>query len=133
MTEGNEVEELTNIFRTLIIQQRNLEEQLTRLNDSIVNTNERLNLLIDSNQDTSRNIEIEAVPAETEAVPVAQQPDLPRRGSFEIGDRVIVTNKYRGLKGTKGTIVSLSNAQATVKPDNNGVNFRKYKQNLRRL
>ena len=133
MTEGNEVEELTNIFRTLIIQQRNLEEQLTRLNDSIVDTNERLNLLINSNQDTSRDIEIEAVPAETEAVPVTQQPELPRRGSFEIGDRVIVTNKYRGLKGTKGTIVSLSNAQATVKPDNNGVNFRKYKQNLRRL
>ena len=72
MTEGNEVEELTNIFRTLIIQQRNLEEQLTRLNDSIVDTNERLNLLINSNQDTSRNIEIEAVPAETEAVPVTQ-------------------------------------------------------------
>jgi hypothetical protein len=133
MTEGNEVEELTNVFRELIIQQHNLKEQLTRLNESIVNTNERLNLLIDSGQDTNRNNEVLSIPADNQAIPSTEQPDLARRGSFEVGDRVVVTNKYRGLKGTKGTIVSLSNAQATVKPDNNGATFRKYKQNLRRL
>ena len=123
MTEDNEIEELTNVFRTLILQQRNLEQQLTRLNESILNTNERLNLLIDNNQEQDN---------EPETVTVIEQSETPRRGILEVGDRVIVTNRYRGLQGTRGTIVSLSNAQATVKPDN-GANFRKYKQNLRRI
>ena len=123
MTEDNEIEELTNVFRTLILQQRNLEQQLTRLNESILNTNERLNLLIDNNQEQDN---------EPETVTVIEQSETPRRGILEVGDRVIVTNRYRGLQGTRGTIVSLSNAQATVKPDN-GANFRKYKQNLCRI
>ena len=123
MTENNKIEELTNVFRTLILQQRNLEQQLTRLNESILNTNERLNLLIDNNQEQDN---------EPETVTVIEQSETPRRGILEVGDRVIVTNRYRGLQGTRGTIVSLSNAQATVKPDN-GANFRKYKQNLRRI
>ena len=29
MNEGNEIEDLTNLFRTLILQQRNLEQQLS--------------------------------------------------------------------------------------------------------
>ena len=33
MTKGNEIEELTNIFRTLITQQHNLEQQHSRLNE----------------------------------------------------------------------------------------------------
>ena len=92
MTKDNEIEELTNVFRTLILQQRNLEQQLTRLNESILNTNERLNLLIDTNQETDN---------ETESVTVTEQPETLRRGSFEVGDRVIVTNRYQGLQGTK--------------------------------
>ena len=78
------------------------------MNESITNTNERLNLLIDTNQETN-NI-TETVPDRIESVPSTEQPDTLRRGSFEVGNRDIVTNKYRGFKGTTGTIVSLSNA-----------------------
>ena len=85
MTEDNEIEELTNVFRTLILQQRNLEQQLTRLNESILNTNERLNLLIDNNQEQDN---------EPETVTVIEQSETPRRGILEVGDRVIVTNRY---------------------------------------
>jgi hypothetical protein len=133
MTEGNEVEELTNAFRELITQQRNLKEELTRLNDTIENTNERLNLLINSEQESSRKNEVQPTTVINQEITSTEQHDPPRRGNLKIGDRVIVKNKYRGLKGTKGTIISLSNAQATVRPDNNGATFRKYRQNLRRL
>ena len=122
MTEGNEEEELTDIFKTLLLQQRDLQQQLTTLNQSITNTNERLNLLLETNQEPNGNIETSAIINE----PVR------RRNSFDIGDRVIVTNRYRGLQGTVGKIIKLSNAQATIETDN-GETFRKYKQNLRRL
>ena len=38
------------------------------------------------------------VPVATESVPSTEHPKTLRRGSFEVGDRVIVTNKCRGLK-----------------------------------
>ena len=123
MTEGNEVEELTDIFRTLLLQQRDLQQQLTTLNQSIANTNERLSLLLETNQEEPNGI------TETSAT---INDSIRRRNSFEIGDRVIVTNRYRGLQGTVGKIIKLSNAQATIETDN-GETFRKYKQNLRKL
>ena len=123
MTEGNEVEELTDIFRTLLLQQRDLQQQLTTLNQSIAHTNERLSLLLETNQEEPNGI------TETSAT---INDSIRRRNSFEIGDRVIVTNRYRGLQGTVGKIIKLSNAQATIEADN-GETFRKYKQNLRKL
>ena len=123
MTKGNEVEELTDIFRTLLLQQRDLQQQLTTLNQSIAHTNERLSLLLETNQEEPNGI------TETSAT---INDSIRRRNSFEIGDRVIVTNRYRGLQGTVGKIIKLSNAQATIEADN-GETFRKYKQNLRKL
>ena len=123
MTEGNEVEELTDIFRTLLLQQRDLQQQLTTLNQSIAHTNERLSLLLETNQEEPNGI------TETSAT---INDSIKRRNSFEIGDRVIVTNRYRGLQGTVGKIIKLSNAQATIEADNRET-FRKYKQNLRKL
>jgi hypothetical protein len=93
MTEGNEVEELTNAF-----QERSPTNNSYKPRNYIYGT--------------ARSS---------------------KKRKFKNSDRVIVKNKYRGLKGTKGTIISLSNAQATVRPDNNGATFRKYRQNLRRL
>ena len=85
MTEGNEVEELTNAFRELITQQRNLKEELTRLNNAIENTNERLNLLINAEQESSRENEIQTTTVINQEIPFTEQPDPPRRGSLKIG------------------------------------------------
>lgn len=48
-----------------------------------------------------------------------------------VGDRVEVLNSYRGLKETRGVVVKVTGSQATINPDNDGPNFRKYKRNLK--
>jgi chromosome segregation ATPase len=84
MTEGNEVEELTNAFRELITQQRNLKKELTKLNDTIENTNERLNLLINSEQESSRKNEVQPTTVINQEIPFTEQHDPPRRGNLKI-------------------------------------------------
>jgi hypothetical protein len=123
MTEDDEVEKLTKLFETLIVQQKNLQGQLEDLNKSIANTNERLTLLVESSKEPNRK---------TENTEITSQSPVRRRNSLKIGDRVIVTNRYRGLQGTTGKVIKLSSAQATIEADN-GETFRKYKQNLRRI
>jgi TolA-binding protein len=123
MTKDDKVEELTQIFQTLIIQQKNLQAQLKDLNKSIANMNEQLTLLVELNKEPNCN---------TENIVTTNQSPVWRNNSFKIGDRVIVTNRYCGLQGTTGKIIKLSSAQATIEADN-GDTFRKYKQNLHRI
>jgi uncharacterized protein YlxW (UPF0749 family) len=55
------------------------------------------------------------------------------KGDIRVGDKVIVLNKYRSLKDTTGIVIAVTSAQATVRPDNGGPDFRRYKSNLKIL
>jgi hypothetical protein len=56
-----------------------------------------------------------------------------RNRPLRIGDRVLVTNRYKGRQGVTGSVVRLTQTQAVVRPDNGEEDFRKYKANLRRV
>ena len=56
-----------------------------------------------------------------------------RKHPIQIGDRVIVTNKYKERQGTVGTVTKLTRTQAYVDPDGDGEVFRRYKANLKRV
>ena len=51
---------------------------------------------------------------------------------LNIDNKAVITNMYRGYKGTTGTIVHKSSAQAYTKLDNGGEDFRSYKVNLKK-
>ena len=50
-----------------------------------------------------------------------------------IGDRIEVTNTYKGRLGVIGVVIKLGKAQVTVRNEIDGVIFRKYKQNLTKV
>jgi preprotein translocase subunit YajC len=56
-----------------------------------------------------------------------------KREPLRAGDRVVVTNRYKGRQGLEGTIVKVTAAQVQVKPDNGDEEFRIYKANVRRI
>lgn len=59
---------------------------------------------------------------------------VPRRNqTIQIGDKVVVTNKYKGRQGTIGIVTRLTRTQAYVDPEGDGEVFRRYKANLRKL
>ena len=51
--------------------------------------------------------------------------------NLKIGDRVKVTNNYKGPRGTICVITILSPEQAYVMPDNGKSEFRRHKLNLK--
>jgi hypothetical protein len=52
---------------------------------------------------------------------------------IQVGDRVVVTNNYKGRRGTKGIVRRTTSTQAYIDIDNTNETIRSYKQNLRRL
>ena len=50
-----------------------------------------------------------------------------------IGNRIEVTNTYKGRLGVIGVVIKLGKAQVTVRNEIDGVIFRKYKQNLTKV
>jgi hypothetical protein len=52
---------------------------------------------------------------------------------IQVGDRVVVTNNYKGRRGTKGVVRRTTSTQAYIDIDNTNDTIRSYKQNLRRL
>ena len=66
-------------------------------------------------------------PVQAVAQPVDEQPD------FEIGERVVIINNYRGNRGLTGVITSVTTYQVSVRLDNNNRIVKKRKHNVRRI
>jgi preprotein translocase subunit YajC len=74
----------------------------------------------------SKELEGLLLQQDTQEVPQATIQEL------AIGDRIEITNNHRGLKGTKGVIVKVTDAQYQIKLDHNGSYIYRTKTNVRR-
>lgn len=81
---------------------RNIEELATRLNQ----------LIIEENQGQ-------------------QEPQQEINNDFQIGDRVEITNNYRGLRGTQGVITNTTPQQVTIRAEGHRRTITKKKTNVR--
>jgi hypothetical protein len=52
---------------------------------------------------------------------------------LRVGDKIEVTNKYKGRLGVQGTIVKVTSAQVLIQETGSNTTFRKYKANVRKL
>jgi dsDNA-specific endonuclease/ATPase MutS2 len=52
---------------------------------------------------------------------------------LRVGDRVEVTNRYKGRFGTQGTIIKITSAQVLIQEADSDNTFRKYKANVRKI
>ena len=80
--------------------------------------------------------EIAALSRELEGLILQQDKEAAPQPSIQeltIGDRIEITNNHRGLKGTKGTIVKVTDAQFQIKLDSNGSLVYRTKTNVRKL
>jgi TolA-binding protein len=103
----------------------NQNKQISKKEDNI----ERLTKQLESLQIQVSNIQQEL----KTLLKVRDEISPPQRskGDIRIGDKVIVLNKHRSLKNTTRKVISVASAQATVRPDNSGPDFRRYKVNLK--
>ena len=98
---NRDIERLTNHLHRLSIELQNTSEQLQRLQGT------------PSNQNNTQDKE------STRA-----------RRKLQVGDRVLITNNYRGARGVVGTIVRVTEATVVIDPDNRGPEIRRYKDNV---
>ena len=84
---------------------RNIEDLATRLNQ----------LILEESQETQENQQ--------------QAPD----DDFQIGDRVQITNNYRGLRGTQGIVTNVTAQQVSIRVEGQRRTINKKKTNVRRI
>ena len=72
--------------------------------------------------------------AEARAVPdeAVERPQPEAHRDFRVGDRVVVTNNYRGQRGLEGTVVRVSDEWIHFETERLGIRRRK-RPNLRRI
>ena len=56
-----------------------------------------------------------------------------KRKAFQIGDRVVIIDNYRGNKGKKGTIVGVTGQQVILQLEHQELQVRKWKENVRKV
>jgi dsDNA-specific endonuclease/ATPase MutS2 len=55
------------------------------------------------------------------------------KSTLKVGDKVEVTNKYKGRLGVRGTVIRVTSAQVVIQEEGGDEVFRKYKANVRRV
>jgi hypothetical protein len=90
-------------------------------------------LTLEANTVRTQLIELNSKRARREAERSKPTVAPKRTRSIQVGDRVVVTNKYKGRQGTVGTVTKLTKTQAYVNPDGDGETFRCYKANLKKI
>ena len=58
------------------------------------------------------------------------RPNNVANNEIKIGNRVRILSNHRNLGGTTGTVIGATSAQVTIRPDDKGNKFRRYKQNV---
>ena len=92
--------------------------QIQELADSINALNRRLNELIIEDQQANQEDNEE------------EQQDRSLQTSFQIGNRVVITNNYKGLQGRTGSIIHNTHRQVTIRLDGDRRTFIKNKSNV---
>jgi preprotein translocase subunit YajC len=62
-----------------------------------------------------------------------QQDQQVQDDDFQVGDRVVITNNYRGLRGTQGIITNVTPQQVNIRAEGHRRTISKKKTNVRRL
>jgi preprotein translocase subunit YajC len=92
------------------------QNEIQRLSRDIENLATRLNqLILEENQETREN--------------QLQESD----DDYQIGDRVQITNNYRGLRGTQGIVTNVTAQQVSIQIEGNRRPINKKKTNVRRV
>jgi dsDNA-specific endonuclease/ATPase MutS2 len=55
------------------------------------------------------------------------------KSTLKVGDKVEVTNKYKGRLGVRGTVIRVTSAQVVIQEEDGDEVFRKYKANVKRV
>ena len=86
---------------------------------------QRLSTLAIETQELTEELQTitERTPHRSERTPIQHNNDH----TFQIGDRVVIKNKYLGHQGTYGTIISVTKKQVTLQSQNGTVHTRSYK------
>ena len=92
--------------------------QIQELADSINALNRRLNELIIEDQQANQEDNEE------------EQQDRSLQTSFQIGNRVVITNNYKGLRGRTGSIIRITRCQVTIRLDGDRRTVIKNKSNV---
>jgi preprotein translocase subunit YajC len=103
MTNDEDIE-VTALIREL----EQLQLRITRVNDRL----KQLKTTTRAKQQTTTNKETNAL---------------------RVGDRVEVTNRYKGRLGVRGTIIKVTSAQVLIQEVDNNSTFRKYKANVKKI
>jgi transcription antitermination factor NusG len=94
------------------------KQRIQRISQEIENLSAQLNQLIIQDQLAERE----------------EQQDLPtREQEFHIGDRVEITNNYKGLRGAQGVITHITAQQVSLRVDGHRRVINKKKTNVRRI
>lgn len=72
-------------------------------------------------------------PSAVRALPLPAELRPTHQPVFEINDRVVITNNYLGLKGTKGTLVRVSAKQVWIRVDGDDRVYQKSRNNVCKL
>ena len=117
-----------------------LTARLHRLSIEIQNTSKELQQLQGSTTGLYNPLEDDGTRAsarnqqQQQQQPQGRQPRQQRRvRELQAGDRVIITNNYRGARGVTGTIVRVTPATVLIDPDSGGPEIRRYKANVAHL
>jgi hypothetical protein len=93
--------------------------EIQRLSQTIASLSSQLNKLI---------IEEQQEEEDQQASRIQQQ-----ESEFNIGDRVEITNNYRGLRGTQGQITHVTTHQVSIQVDGQRRVINKKKNNVRKI
>ena len=104
---------------------KHLASELRRLSVETRSISERLHGLQQSQREDRR-----ASGASAFAEASSEEDKKKPRNTFQVGDRVKITNNYRGAKGTTGVIVKVTPSTVVLKPDNGGSDIRRFKENI---
>jgi hypothetical protein len=52
---------------------------------------------------------------------------------IELGNVVEITNKYKDLQGTRGTVIKVTNQQVTIRLENSNETIRRKKTNVKKI
>ena len=113
-----------------------LSKKVEQLNDTIQDLTEqvkKLTLLLDSKNDNTSRSDNEVSHNIDHTVSVDTNESASRGTKrISVGDRVTVTNNYKGRKGTEGTVVKKTAFFVTVKSENSEDTFRVSIQNIKK-
>jgi hypothetical protein len=84
-------------------------------------------------QRLSRDIEELATRLNLLIIEENQQDQQVQDDDFQVGDRVVITNNYRGLRGTQGIITNVTPQQVNIRAEGHRRTISKKKTNVRRL